>query len=262
MTKTDSQTLQVKDLPVYPPRDKAIDDHAYMKQVMRLGPLVCDGYFGVHTFSHQHMLDMLSDDLTRQLETEGIDLLGIGAGAIRDFFANVMLFSNGTVHRNRRAPLARAFAFPIVKVMRADIRAAATAIIKPLLGGGEVDFLADVAGPMPARIIAGILGVPERDIPHFTTLVYSSIRVLASRSRGILLEAEADLARLNTYVAGVLADRAKSPQQDFLSAYLARVADSALDPTEVRVQIVGLILAGSDTTRSSIATTFARLLDH
>jgi len=254
--------MQVKDLPLYPDRAVNIDDHTYLKQVMRLGPLVRDRYFGVHTFSHAHMLEMLNDDLTRQLETEGIDLLGIGAGAIRDFFANVMLFSNAEVHRNRRAPLARAFAFPIVKAMRAHIRATAETIVRPLLGGGEIDFLEAVAGPMPAQIIAPILGVPQADIPYFTKLVYSSIRVLSSRSRGVLEAAEQDLARLNAYVASVLADRQRAPQDDFLSAYLERVKDSDLDPLEVRIQIVGLILAGSDTTRSAIATTFARLLEH
>lgn len=261
MQETISYVRQVKDLPLFPERDKSIDDHAYLKQVMQLGPLVRDSFFGVHTFSHRHMLAMLNDDLTRQLETEGIDLIGIGAGAIRDFFANVMLFSNGEVHRNRRAPLARAFAFPIVKAMRADIRRTAEAIIQPLLGKGEIDFLDQIAGPMPARIIAPILGVPEADIPLFTRLVYSSIRVLSSRSRGVFEAAEQDLGKLNDYVADVLADRQRAPQDDFLSAYLDRVKDSPLDPLEVRIQIVGLILAGSDTTRSAIATSFARLLE-
>ena len=261
MQETISYVRQVKDLPLFPERDKSIDDHAYLKQVMQLGPLVRDSFFGVHTFSHRHMLAMLNDDLTRQLETEGIDMIGIGAGAIRDFFANVMLFSNGEVHRNRRAPLARAFAFPIVKAMRADIRRTAEAITQPLLGKGEIDFLDQIAGPMPARIIAPILGVPEADIPLFTRLVYSSIRVLSSRSRGVFEAAEQDLGKLNDYVADVLADRQRAPQDDFLSAYLDRVKDSPLDPLEVRIQIVGLILAGSDTTRSAIATTFARLLE-
>jgi len=252
---------QIKDLPVFPTRDAGVDDHTYLRQVQKRGPLVRDDFFRVHTFSHRHLFEMLNDNLTRQIETEGLDMRGVGAGAARDFFANVMLFSNGDVHRRRRAPLARAFAFPLVKAMRGDIRAAAKSIIRPLIGAGEIDFIDKVAGPMPAVIVASILGVPEADIPYFTKLVYSSIRVLSNRSQAVFDAAEVDLAELALYVEGILADRRKTPRGDFLSVFLERVKDGQLDELEVRVQVVGLILAGSDTTRSAIASTFARLLE-
>jgi len=262
MANTHSYSRQVKDLPLLPPRAEDIDDHAYMAQAKRLGPLVRDEFFRVNTFSHAHFLALLNDDLTRQIETESLDLQGIGAGPARDFFSNVMLFSNGEVHRNRRAPLARSFAFPVVKAMRADIRATAERLIAPYIGAGEIDFIEMIAGPMPAHIIAPILGVPDGDIPYFTRLVYSSIRILSNRSQEVFDQAQVDLAELNTYVEAVLADRRDTPRDDFLSAYLQRVADGPLDEMEIRIQIVGLILAGSDTTRSAISSTFGRLLQH
>ncbi len=253
---------QVNDLPVTPARPDGMDDHAYVRLQKSIGPVLRDDFFRVLTFSQEHMLLLLSDELTRQIETEPLDMRGVGQGTARGFFANVMLFSNGDAHRRRRAPLARAFAFPIVKAMRADVRATAERLIAPFAGAGEIDFIEAIAGPMPARIIAAVLGVPEADIPYFTKLVYSSIRVLANRSQEVFDAAEVDLTELTAYVEDVLADRRKTPRDDFLSAYLARVADGPLDELEIRVQIVGLILAGSDTTRSAIASTFARLLEN
>ncbi len=251
---------EIRDLPTFPDRAPDIDDHTYLQSVLPLGPLVKDRISSPHLFSHAGMLHLLDDAITRQMETEALDLAGIGPGAIRDFYSQVMLFSNGDVHRNRRAPLARAFAFPIVKAMRGDISQVAADLITPLLGTGPIDFLDQVAGPLPARIIAGILDVPASEIPHFSKLVYSSIRALSSRSAAVLAAAEQDLAQLNTFVADILADNRSAPRGDFLTAYLARVKDSPLSEAEIRIQIVGLILAGSDTTRSALAASFARLL--
>lgn len=260
MTPDPAPLKKIRDLPVFPPRDADVDDHGYLAGLRPLGPLLRDDFFCVHTFSLADMQTLLDDRLTRQLETEMLDLAGIGAGPMRDFFSNVMLFSNGEVHRNRRSPLARSFAFPLVRAMRADIRATVEGLVRPLIGTGEVDFLDCVAGPLPALVVARILGVAEADIPYFTRLVYSSIRILSRRSPEVFAEAEADLAVLDGWVGDLLAARRGGDQDDFLTAYLGRVSGGPLCEDEIRIQICGLILAGSDTTRSGLAATFSRLL--
>jgi cytochrome P450 len=250
----------IRDLPGFPERTEDMDDHGFLAASRDIGPVLRDMYGFIHTFSHKHFEMLLDDRLTRQLETETLDMLGIGQGAIRDFFANTVLLSNGEVHARRRAPLARTFAFPPVKAMRGDIRRAAEEVIAPLIGREDVAFIDEVAGPIPARIISGILGVPFEDIPHFTKLVYSASRVLTVRSKEVLDEAADDLAALGEYVRDLLASRRRVARDDFLTDFLNRTSDGSLSEDEIRVQVVSLILAGSDTTRSSLTLSFARLL--
>ena len=76
-------------------------------------------------------------------------------------------------------------------------------------------------------------------------------------------EIEKSLVAFNDYVAALLAERHSSPQEDFLSEYVVATAqDGELSEAEIRTQIVGLILAGSDTTRGSLCMTLAYLLQH
>jgi cytochrome P450 len=262
MSRSAAPALKIRDIPMFPLRDVDWDDFTYLDRVKACGPLVRDDFFCVHTFSHADMQRLLDDRITRQLETEMLDLAGIGPGPMRDFFSNVMLFSNGETHRNRRTPLARSFAFPLVRAMRPEIRATVEDLIRPHVDAGETEFVDDIAGPLPARVVARILGLSADDVPYFTKLVYSSIRVLSRRSAEVYAEAEADLAVLNDWVADLLAARKSGGYDDFLTDYLGRVEGSPLSEEEIRIQITGLILAGSDTTRSALAMTLTRLLQH
>jgi cytochrome P450 len=74
---------------------------------------------------------------------------------------------------------------------------------------------------------------------------------------------EASLVAFNAYVAELFADRRAHPRQDFITDYLATTAkDEGLSEIEIRTQVLGLILAGSDTTRGSLCITLAHLLAH
>lgn len=259
-TRTDLK--RVADLPMMEKRDDGVDDLTFLEGFWRQGDLARDSLGFVYSFPYANFEHLLDDRFTRQIETEGVRMRGINKGAIFDFFNNSLLTSNGQTHKARRTPLARSFAFPMMKALRPEVRRTADDLVASLSGRDEVDLINEVAGPMPARIIARVLGVPEADVPFFTALVYSAIRSFAARSADVIREAEADMAQLTAYVAGLLEKRRAVPEDDFLSGYLAAVADTELNEAEIRITIVTLILAGSDTTRASIAMTFARLLQH
>jgi cytochrome P450 len=249
-------------LPVFPPRPEGITDHAYLAEAAKLGPIVRDRFDILITFSHRHLIQLNDDNLTRQPELDVARIKGITSGPIHDLFANSLLFSNDPRHRARRAPLARAFARPLMEALRPRIRELAAALIRPAIGKPETDFLTEIAGPLPARVIAGVLGAPESDIPHFTQLVYSAIRALSLRSDEVLAEAGRDLAALGAYVEALLAERRMQARDDFLTEYLARTADSDLSAEEIRIQIVTIVLAGADTTRIALASTLSQLIQH
>ncbi len=239
-------------------RPEGMDDLAYVERLRAAGPAF-DRHGFLWTFSHADLLACVDPQATRQVEMEKMAALGITAGPVYEYFANALLFANGPAHARRRGPLARAFAFPVVAAMRGEIRAAAEALIRPWLGS-EVDFLGEIAARLPALIVARILGAPEADIPYFSALVYDAMAAL-SRLSGVP-EEEARLGELTDYVDRLLAARRMAPGEDFLSGYVAGAKAAGMSTAETRAQIVAVILAGSDTTRMALSSTFAQLLLH
>jgi cytochrome P450 len=211
-----------------------------------------------------HMVDQIvSPDETRQLETEMKMMQGIFDGPIYDFIAQVMLFANGDVHQRRRQPVARTFAFKLMEAMRPKAAAVAAEIIAEHLGKGPFDYLKDFAAQIPARIIADILGIPRKDLPVFLKWVSDTAEAIGFVDVSRRADIEKSLTEFNAYVDKLLADRRANPRGDFLSDYVAATAASGdMTEGEIRAQVVGLILAGSDTTRNSMCMTLSELLQH
>ena len=207
---------------------------------------------------------LATDPRTRQVETEMLPSRGVTEGALFDFFKNTMLLSNGPEHRRRRAPLSRAFAFRLIAELRPRIRSVAGGLIDRACAAGEMNFLDDFAAVLPARIIGEILGLPEADVPRFTGWVYQLAGALnASFTRDAVPQIETAARHLTAYVAELLAGRRAAPSDDFLTSYASAVdQEGNLSPIETLVQIVTVILAGSDTTRAAMAMQVALLLQH
>lgn len=116
---------------------------------------------------------LITDPRTRQMETEMLRSRGITSGPLFDLIGNSMLFANGEVHRRRRAPMSRAFAFRIMSAIRPHIRTAADKLIDVHFRTGAMNLIDHYSALIPAGAIANILGLPEDDAPTFTAWVYS-----------------------------------------------------------------------------------------
>lgn len=252
----------VRDIPELPAYVEGQTDHDFMAAARSQGPLARNRLGIISGFSLANM-ELINDDRwTRQIEMEAMFISGVRDGPMFEFQRNAVLFSNGQTHRNRRGPLVRSFANKVIGEMRPRISARVRALVAPLRGTGSIDFLEAIAGPFPAQVIASIIGAPEDDTGMFARHVYSAIRGLSHCSEEVRAESNADMAALDTYVAGLIAQRRASPEADFLSTYLERVQDGPLTEDEVRAQLAALVLAGSDTTRGALASTISQLLQH
>ncbi len=200
---------------------------------------------------------------TRQLETESKILQGVFDGPIYDFIAQVMLFANGEVHQRRRQPVARTFAFKLMEAMRPKAAAIAAELIQERLGKGPFDYVNEFAAQIPARIIADILGIPRSDLPVFMQWISDTAEAIGFIDVARRPQIEKSLTEFSAYVDKLLADRRANPRGDFLSEYVAATAASGdMTEGEIRAQVVGLILAGSDTTRNAMCMTLFQLLQH
>lgn len=210
---------------------------------------------------HNDAVTLLTDPRTRQFETELLALRGVEHGPLFAFFDNVMLASNPPVHAARRAPLSRAFAFKLMDAWRPHIRRLAHDLISQSMEDGLVAFNAKVASQIPPRIVASVLGLDPGDVDHFLALVRVCSRGLSNFPAEDLPAIDAAMAELTAYVADQMAKRRAKPATDVLTAYVATVdATNALSEAEKLAQLAGVILAGSDTTRTGITAMMSELL--
>lgn len=237
--------------------------HAYYKS-LRENSAVAVTDIGVFVvLKHKYMDMLLDNENTRQFELEGMMLRGISSGPLFEFYRDSMLFANGDVHKRRRAPMARTFAYKLMDGMRPRVREIAGEVIAAHRGAGPVNFLDDFSRAIPARIIAEIIGAPAEDWPEFSKWVAAAARGIGFFANDELPEIDAGVKKLMDYVAELLGDRRRAPREDFLSSYAkATAADGELDESEIRTQMAGVILAGSDTTRTGTASVLSQLLQH
>ncbi|MDE2364075.1 MAG: cytochrome P450 [Hyphomicrobiales bacterium] len=236
------------------------DVHAYFREIREKAPIARTRIGHVLALRHRH-LDLITRDVTRQIETETKMMQGITSGPIYDFIANGMLFANGDAHLRRRAPVSRTFAFKLMDAMRPKAAALAAELVSERIGRGPIDFVNEIAAQIPARIIADILGIPRADLPVFMQWIADTAEALGFIDLERRAKIEKSLVNFNAYVENLLMERRAHPREDFLSDYVrATATDGVLTEDEIRTQIVGLILAGSDTTRGSLCMILAHLL--
>lgn len=132
-----------------------------------------------------------------------------------------------------------------------------------LLDGILVDGAADLVEafniPLPTRVIAHMLGIPEDDLPDFKRWS-DDIVVYGPQGR----EAIPSLPEFNAYVDERIAERlaADDPSDDLITRMAVAEADGErLTPVEVRSQIRFLLLAGNETTTNLLGNVVYELLE-
>jgi cytochrome P450 len=239
------------------------DPHALFRRMRLMTPFLRRGDGSYIAIRSGDVERLYGDTRTRQMETERLRSQGVTGGYLYDIIQHTMLYANGTAHRQRRAPMSRAFAFRLIAELRPAIRARAHKLIDRVEGRSEMDFVDEFASLIPAHIISEILGLNDEDSPAFTRWVYSVSRAICSFAQSDIPDMEDAACNLTGYVQKLLADRRATPRLDFLSSYVLGVdAAETLSPTEVISQIITVIIAGVDTTRAAMAIQVFLLLQH
>ena len=251
----------IDELPVIPETlDPGTDVYKLLRDLQAQTPLVRTD-FGFILGLKNRYIDLVTSDATRQIETESKMIQGITDGPIFEFTRLAMLFANGDLHKNRRTPVAKTFAFKLMDAMRPKIRELAEELVSQHVGNGPIDFLEEIASQLPARIIASILGIPDKDVPVFRQWIQDTATAIGLIDPNDRKRIEQSLTEFMSYVGALLDDRRANPQDDFLTDYVRTTAAAGnLSEEEIRTQCLGLILAGSDTTRASICMILSELL--
>ncbi|HET7741462.1 MAG TPA: cytochrome P450 [Mycobacterium sp.] len=122
----------------------------------------------------------------------------------------------------------------------------------------RADLVEEVFMPIPVRVIAALIGLPEGDIPEFHRLAIDLIGFHSDMDSALRAS-----AKLREYFVGILADRRREPRDDMVTVLAGADIDGVTMSDE---QIYGfmrnLLPAGAETTSRSTASLALGLLTH
>jgi cytochrome P450 len=129
---------------------------------------------------------------------------------------------------------------------------------------GEVDLIADLAGPLPAIVLAELLGIPARDQELFRSWATTVIETIDPVSLRIVSRAgDQARAELTSYLGGVVAQRRRRPADDLISAMVqAEDSGQRLSGAELLEMCLLLAVVGIETTTNLIGNGVSALLAH
>jgi cholest-4-en-3-one 26-monooxygenase len=128
---------------------------------------------------------------------------------------------------------------------------------------GAGDFVAEVAGPIPFRIIATMVGIPTEDARMLWEWTNT---LMPSKDPDYRTNPDAPLRasrEIKSYLGELLEDHRKHPRDDLASMVLALEKEGApLDERELRDFLHLFLTGGNETTRHLLAHTAIALTSH
>jgi cytochrome P450 len=178
-----------------------------------------------------------------------------------------MVVNDPPVHTRLRKLAAGAFKGQRIAGMNETITGIVDEHIEAFLRlDGPQDLISEVAYPLPATIIATMLGAPPEDRDRFRA--WSDELALVAFGAGGANRADRHeralrgLEEMRAYFGRLIEQRRSDPGEDMLSALMAREGDDLLDDDELTAMCALLLFAGHETTTNSIANSVLALLRH
>lgn len=173
-----------------------------------------------------------------------------------------MLNMDAPDHTRIRKLSNKAFTPRRVAALRERIEAIVDDLLAPVDAAGRLDVISDFAAPLPAIVIAELLGVPAEDHRKFKTWASELVAGLGEISFRARRERSGPAAeKLFGYLATIIAARREKPEDDLISALvLAQEEHDALTDSELLSTTNLLLVAGHETTTNLIGNGLLALL--
>ncbi len=175
-----------------------------------------------------------------------------------------MLIMDPPDHTRVRGLVSKAFTPRHVARLRGRIEALVDELLTAVAARGRMDVIADLAAPLPAIVIAELLGVPAEDRPRFKAWSSDLVSVLGSPDPPAALERfRSGFHHLTEYLREIIARRRREPGDDLISAMItAQEERDALTDAELLATSNLLLVAGHETTTNLIGNGTLALLRH
>jgi cytochrome P450 len=167
--------------------------------------------------------------------------------------------SDPPFHADARRLLLPAFSPQVVAEWEPEIRRLCNELIDNMGNGDTVDAAVQYAQNIPVYVIARMLGLPLEDSDYFRETVHMVLEEIGAEFG----ERQGAFEKLDAYLTMHVQDHIDNPKDDLIGFLLnAKIYDQPLSPEHVVGTIILLMVAGIDTTWSSIGSSIWHLAQH
>jgi cytochrome P450 len=167
--------------------------------------------------------------------------------------------SDPPFHADARRLLLPAFSPQVVAEWEPEIRRLCNELIDNMGDIDTVDAAVQYAQNIPVYVIARMLGLPLEDSDYFRETVHMVLEEIGAEFG----ERQGAFEKLDAYLSMHVQDHIENPKDDLIGFLLnAKIYDQPLSPQHVVGTIILLMVAGIDTTWSSIGSSIWHLAQH
>jgi len=185
--------------------------------------------------------------------------------AVAEVLGHWLVFRDPPDHDRLRGLLQSSFTPKQLESSRDRIQRTVDALLDRVVVGGAMDFIRALGFPLPAIVIAGLMGAPEEDLESIKTWSDRLAAYLggAVDDRDNFAEASVGLLALVDYFRTLLRERERAPRDDLMSLMLrAEHEGDRLTRDEVVANCILLLFAGHETTTNLVGNGIFHLLRH
>ncbi|TMR97780.1 cytochrome P450 [Nonomuraea basaltis] len=178
---------------------------------------------------------------------------------------DIVVFKDQPDHRRLRRLLGQAFTPRTVESAKPAIAEMTDRLLDSLPADDVVDLHRGLTYPLPAIVVAALLGIPEADRDAFQSWALDLVLVVGSGTLTPELAERAtrSAAEMRELVARLVAERTGKPGSDLLSAMIAATDDGArISAGELYANALFLMTAGHETATNMLSNGILALLRH
>jgi cytochrome P450 len=204
-----------------------------------------------HVFGYDEVLAVISNH--ERFSSQALGREG-------SLFADTLITKDPPDHRKLRNLVNQAFTPRAVARLSGRITQITQELLDQVRPQGTMDIVSDLAFPLPAKMIAELLGVPAHDWNIFQrwARMDSSDPAVSQQAAGSTMREE-----MFDYFSSLLEERRRAPREDLISALaVAEVDGERLTESELLSFCTLLLVAGQETTKNLIANAIVCFTSH
>jgi len=162
-----------------------------------------------------------------------------------------MMHTDPPDHTRYRALVQPGFRPSFIRQLEDSVRTRTRSLLGGIEPGEPIDFVSEVAVPLPLQVISDLMGMPEEGWPQFFKW---SEAVIPGATDWPEEERQALSAEMVTYLLAAAADRRAHPGEGIISELgAAEIDGDRLTDAELGMFLVQLLVAGNETTRNMMS---------
>lgn len=176
------------------------------------------------------------------------------------FVAQSMVSMDPPRHRTLHSLASQAFTIRRVKQLESRIEILAQSLLDAVADQGQMDAIADFAYPLPAIVIAELMGIPPEDRDQFKQWTETIVREIALPPTAPRSNAQTEFT---DYLYRQLDQKRQSPGNDLISDLIAAEVDGEkLSDDDIVITTALVLMSGHETTTNLIGNTLLCLYEY